>query len=228
MKLYHFSLITLLSIFCVSLSGAQQPALEKKKGVTTDHTVIVPPAVAQSAQLAVQTLGNKVKQGDLLYAYNKMYPRFKKRQEVLHGADRLKQAILNANNGLIKMGVTIEKFQAQRPTGFFRVWPEIKAEVKAKIASGEQKATKPGDEVYHWMVIVPTKQTLAFLGQKGGRTRYAMVEEYQVAIAKEAAIPGQEKWTFISPVKVQEMRAMFPSLPANLLLPEMKKYEIKK
>jgi len=211
----------------MSFTVAQEQAVAQEK-VTTDHHLVIPPAVADSAKQAVQALGNKCQQGDFTYAYETMYPRYKKRQEALHGRDKLKTQFNNANNELLKLGVTIKSFTAEQPTGFFKVWPIIKPEVKARISRGEQTKTSSGDELYHWMVIVPTKQVWAFLSQRGGNTRYLQRTEFQIAVAQEAAVPGQEKWTFIaSPIKEQQLRSMFPSLPHTLKLPSLQDKEIK-
>jgi len=226
MKVPYFYLIAIISLSCASLSSAQQIEVEKKKGVTTDLTVIVPPHITPSAKAGVQQLGNKIKIGDYLFGYNTMYDRYKKRQESHHGKEKLKQQILNAPNRMMKMAASIESFRAERPTGFFRVHPMIKPEIKAKLATGELTQTKPGDEYYHWMVIVPTTQKWKFLSPKGGKPRYLKRTGFQIAIAKETDLPGQEKWTFIGEVKVQELRFLFPSLPPNLELPKLRDVEI--
>jgi len=212
----------------MNLSRAQQNEVKKEKGTTTDHTVIVPPHVSASAKAAVQKLGDKIKVGDFMYGYNTMYDRYKKRQEKLHGKQELQNQILNAQNKMLKMGVTIESFNAEKPTGYFRVHPMIKPDVKAKLATGELKQTKPGDEYYHWMIIVPTTQIWKFLDKNGKPPRYLKREQYQIAIAAETDLPGQEKWTFIGSLKEQQLRSLFPSLPQNIELPLQQNSEIKK
>ncbi len=228
MKLPYFTLISILSLSSAALSSAQQTEVKKEKGVTTDISVIVPPHISASAQAAVQKLGNKIKIGDFMYGYNTMYDRYKKRQEKLHGKQELQNQILNAQNKMIKMGVTIQSFVADRPTGYFRVHPMIKPEIKAQLASGELKQTKTGDEYYHWMVIVPTTQVWQFLGKNGAPPRFLKRKQYQIAIAAETDLPGQEQWTFIGSVKEQQLRSLFPSLPQNIELPIQLDSEIKK
>ena len=206
---------------------AQQLVPVGKKAVTSDHTLIVPPVEAESARIAVQKLGDKIKQGDFMYGYQTMYPRYKKRQESLHGVAKLKTQFQNAGGELLKLGVTIKDFTAKHPTGYFRVWPKIKDEVKAKIKRGEQQKTKAGDIYYHWLMIVPTTQTWSFLSQRGGKTRYLQRNEFQIAIAKVAEIPGQEQWSFISSeIKEQQIRSIFPSIPQTIALPKLRDLEV--
>jgi len=76
------------------------------------------------------------------------------------------------------------------------------------------------------MVIVPTTQTWKFLSQTGGKPRYLKREGFQIAIAKETDLPGQENWTFIGEVKEQVLRSFFPSLPPNLQLPKLRDIEV--
>lgn len=227
----YFTLILILSLSCATLSSAQQNDVKKEKGVTTDISIAVPPHIAPSAAAAVQKLGEKIKIGDFLYGYNTMYDRYRKRQEERHGAQKFKTEVLNAKNVMIKLAASIENYKTQnnalRPMGFFRVLPKIKPEIKAKLATGEIKQTKPGDEYYHWMVIVPTTQIWKFLSNTGAKPRYLKREGFQIAIAKETDLPGKEQWTFIGEVKEQELRSLFPSLPPNLELPKLKDSEIK-
>jgi len=198
MKLRSLTLISILSLCTTCLTGAQQAEVNKEQRVTTDHSIIVPPAVAASAQSAVQQLGNQIKIGNFQYGFDTMYERYKKRQEALHGQKQLKAQVLGAKDKLMEMGVIIESFRAESPTGFFKVWPKIRPEVKAKRASGEQNKLKQGDEYYQWMVIVPTTQVWEFLSSKGGKSRFLKRQQFQIAVASELSVPGQEKWSFVN------------------------------
>ena len=198
-------------------------------GTTTDTSLVVPAAVAQSARLAVQKLGDKVIKGDFLYAYNTMYPRYRKRQEALFGVAKLKQVFVDMPNKLNQNAIVINKFIANQPTGFFQVWPIIKPEAKLKIKRGEQDSPKPNEIQYHWMVLVPTSQVWSFMKNKNGKVRKLLRQGFQVAVAKVEAIPGQEKWTFVdgATLKPQQLRSLFPSLAPDLKLPVVKDSEIK-
>ena len=196
---------------------------------TTDPTVETPAETIASCQRATQELGNNVIKGNYLYAHDKVYPRYKKRQVAVHGDKKYKEQFLNVGKVLNKMGVTITSFKAEEPVGFFRVWPQIKPDAKLKLERGEQKDLLAGDVVYNRLVIVPTIQEWIFRDTNGGPPRKLKREGFQVAIAKETIIPGEEKWTFIDggTIKPQELRAMFPSLPQKLVLPQRVDSEIK-
>lgn len=196
---------------------------------TTDPTVVTPAETIASSQLAVQELGNNVIKQNYIYTHDKMYPRYKNRQVAVHGEKKFKQQFLDVAKTLNTMGVTITSFKADPPVGFFRVWPQIKPGAKLKIDRGEQKDLIAGDVVYNWLLMVPTTQEWTFTSNKGGPPRKLKREGFQVAIAQEAAVPGEEEWTFIDggTLKPQELRAMFPSLPQQLVLPERVDSEIK-
>ncbi len=159
---------------------------------TTDPTVVTSAETAASSQAATQELGNNVIQGNFLFAHDKMYPRYMKRQVAVHGAKKFKQQFLEVGKTLNVMGATITSFKADAPVGFFRVWPQIRPAAKLKIKSGEQKDLIAGDVVYNWLIMVPTTQVWTFTSNKGGPPRKLKREGFQVAIAQEAAIPGQE------------------------------------
>ena len=196
---------------------------------TTDPTVVTPAETIVSSQLAVQDMGNNVIKQNYIYTHDKMYPRYKNRQVAVHGEKKFKQQFLDVAKTLNTMGVTITSFKAGPPVGFFRVWPQIKPGAKLKIDRGEQKDLIAGDVVYNWLLMVPTTQEWTFTSNKGGPPRKLKREGFQVAIAQEAAVPGEEEWTFIDggTLKPQELRAMFPSLPQQLVLPERVDSEIK-
>lgn len=196
---------------------------------TTDPTVVTAAETAESCQAATQELGDNVIRGNFLFAYDKMYPRYKRRQIAVHGEKKFKQQFIDAAKTLNKTGLTITSFKAGSPVGFFRVWPQIKPAAKLKIKRGEQKGLIAGDVVYNRLIIVPTTQEFVLQGNKGGQSRKYRREGFQVAIAPETVVPGQEQWTFIdgSTIKPQDLRSMFPSLPQKLVLPERKGSEIK-
>jgi len=222
--LYFFALLLALGT-----SAAAQDSANLAVKPTTDPTVKVPDATQMSCQKATQILGNMVMKGDMQYAYDHVYPRYKKRQERLHGEKKFKQQFLDAPKILNQMGVTIDSFVAEKPVSFFRVWPQIRPAAKLKVDSGVQKELKNEDIFYNWLIIVPTTQVWTFRNQNGGLPRKLKREGFQVAVAQEATMQGQEKWMFIDggTIKPQKLRSIFPSLPQTLVLPQRKDSEIK-
>jgi len=222
----YLSLLPMLIITNVAFAQVTQtPEVQP----TTDKTVITQAQTIASCQLATQQLGNNVMRENYLYALDKMYPRYRKRQETLHGAPQFKKVFLDMANTLNNLGVTITSFKAEKPVSFFRVWPQIKPGAKLKIERGEQKDVIAGDVVYNLLVMVPTTQTWTFRSNKGGPPRVLKREGFQVAIAQETEIPGQEQWSFIDgdSLQPQELRSMFPSLTQNLVLPKRLDTEVK-
>jgi hypothetical protein len=227
----YLSLLLMLFFTQGALAQASEPqqVVTPTTDPTTDPTVVTPAETIASSQLAVQELGNNVIKQNYIYTHDKMYPRYKNRQVAVHGEKKFKQQFLDVAKTLNTMGVTITSFKAGPPVGFFRVWPQIKPGAKLKIDRGEQKDLIAGDVVYNWLLMVPTTQEWTFTSNKGGPPRKLKREGFQVAIAQEAAVPGEEEWTFIDggTLKPQELRAMFPSLPQQLVLPERVDSEIK-
>ena len=227
----YLSLLPLL--FCTEVALAQSGPNTMVKPIqeapTTDKTVITPGETVASSQRATQELGSNVIKGNFLYALDKMYPRYKHRQMKMHGEGKFKQVFLDMPKTLNKMGVTITSFRADQPVSFFRVWPQIRPAAKLKIERGEQDDVIAGDVVYNWLIMVPTTQVWTFTSNKGGPPRKLQRVGFQVAIAQEAAVPGQEQWTFIDggTLKPQDLRGTFPSLPQNLVLPKREDTELK-
>ncbi len=216
-----------LLLFTACSLQAQNGLAPVNKGITTDVNLVIDPAVSASAQKAVQELGDNVKKGNWGFTLEKMYPRYRKRQEAQHGAAKFKQQIDGAGAQLNQMGVVIQSFVAKRPTGYFQVWPQITAAGKARIAAGGE--LQDGDTFYNWLVLVPTTQVWKFLDKNAGKPRYARIDSYQVAISRVTA-PGEEKWTFIdgNSASTRKLRSFFTSLPFELELPKLDRVEIKK
>jgi len=224
----HYLFLLPLLLFAESSYGQ---AVKTNEAVvpTTDRTVVAPTETVVSCQRATQELGNRVIKGNYLFTLEKMYPRYKNRQVALHGEGKFKQVFLDMPKTLNNMGVTINSFHAGQPVSFFRVWPQVKPDAKLKIKRGEQKDVVAGDVVYNWLMMVPTTQVWTFTSDKGGVPRKLKRLGFQIAVAKEASVPGQEVWTFIDggTIKPQELRAMFPSLPQKLVFPKREDSEIK-
>lgn len=223
----YLSLLPML--FFTNFVFAQAVKPEEAEKPTTDPTVKAPEETIASCQLATQELGNNVMKGNFEFAKEKMYPRYKHRQIALHGEEKFNQQFLDIAKTLNKMGVTITSFTADQPIGFFRVWPQIKPDAKIKLDRGDQKDLQDGDVIYNWLVMVPTTQVWTFTSDKGGPPRKLKREGFQIAIAKESVVPGEEEWTFIDggTIQPQELRAMFPSLAQDLVLPKRFDSEIK-
>ncbi len=226
MKYWKYALIFLTAI-ALQAQNERDGIASAKKGTTTDVNLVVDPAVGASAQRAVQVLGSNVKKGNLAFALEKMYPRYRKRLEVRFGAAKLREQVTDLGKKLNQNGIVIERFVAERPTGYFKVWLQITDEGKSKIAAGGDLG--PNDTFYNWLVIVPTMQEWKFLDKDGGKPRYLKRTGFQVAIAK-VTTPGQEDWTFVDgdSASAPEIRALFASLPYDLLVPETGNSEIKK
>lgn len=208
---------------------AQTAGAKEAEKPTTDPTVVTAAETIASCVQATQKLGNNVIKENYLYAFEKMYPRYKKRQIALHGEKKFKQQFIDLPKTLNTMGVTITSFKAGEPVGVFRVWPLIKPDAKLKMKRGEQEGLQDGDVVYHRLMMVPTTQLWTFRNTKSGVPRILKREGFQIAIAKETVIPGQEEWTFIDggTIKPQDLRAMFPSLPQKMVLPKRRDSEVK-
>ncbi|MEM9081080.1 MAG: hypothetical protein AAGC74_10355 [Verrucomicrobiota bacterium] len=168
------------------------------------HMVVkrpVPQAVVSEAVSAVQTLGNETLKGNVGFVFERMYPRLRKREaKRMGGEELLKAKIESVPDEMARLGVQLLGFQAEPAFHGFEI-PEF-------------------DE---WLVFVPTSRRIRGVDSKTGRPMEYEVSDYQVAIRKKAA--GAE-WTFIngSTLKVQDLRSLFPSLPADeedLGLPEL-------
>ncbi len=196
----------------------------------TDQSIKVPAATLESVQRATQTLANNALKGKFGYAIDNMYPRFKKKQEATLGKKiDAKNIESQTTSSLNKMGVTITSYTAGKPVGVFKVWQQIIPSKKVKIDQGIKVDLKDSDVFQNWMFIVPTTQVWTFTSQKGGPPRKAEIKSFQIAIAQDLAIPGQEKWSFIdgTGMTTRELRSVFPSLPLLLELPKPSKAEIK-
>jgi len=229
MKCSLFFLLTLCTANVVS-AQITAPSVPRQGGVTTDASLAVPAATMASVQKAVQTLGDNALRGKFSYAFDNMYPRYKKKQEKLLGK-KIDSLALESQMAarLNKMGVTITSYTAGKPVGVFKVWKQIKPALKMKIDQGIKVNLKNSDVFHNWMFIVPTTQVWTFMSQKGGLPRKALINDFQIVVAQEQGAPGQEKWTFIDGLGMttRELRSIFPSLPAHLTLPTPSKSEIK-
>jgi len=128
-----------------------------------------------------------------------------------------------------KFGYAIENMYPRFKKKQEKVWQQIIPSVKIKIDQGIDVKLKESDVFHNWMFIVPTTQVWTFMGQNGRPPRKAEIKGFQIAVAQEARVPGQEKWSFIegSGMTTRDLRSVFPSLPVHLSLPKPSKKEIK-
>ncbi len=182
-----------------------------------------------SCQRAVQVLGEHMVKGKFLYPLEKMYPRYKRRQEILHGEKAYKNQFLNISKKMNESGITISSYKAERPVHFYRVWPQIKKDAKLKIKLGQQRALKAGDTFYNILAFVPTTQIWVFRNNDGRPPRKLKRKGFQIAIAAETEVPGQEQWTFIDGTFMtpQSLRSIFPSLAKQIVFPKREEIEVK-
>ena len=70
-------------------------------------------------------------------------------------------------------------------------------------------------EFREWLVFVPCTRTVRRIDPATGKTQWAEIKDYQVAIRKKES---GATWSFIngSRLKMQELRSFFPSLPSDL------------
>lgn len=189
--------------------------------------VVVDPAIAVSAQEAVQKLGTEMMKGNFKYGQDRMYPRWKRRlAKRVGGMDKLEAQLLAATQQRLNMRLTVTAYRADRPTAFFDVWKSKKIDpetgLPVKDASGQEII------VEHWLAIVPTTTRVKVPDmQQGGKIRVLEEQSYTVAISEK----GANDWYFLTGMKptLQDLRSLFPSLPGDekeLGLPESSAREI--
>ncbi len=169
-----------------------------------------PVGMADSAQKAVQALGDKVVLGDLEYAFNHMYPRWQARLIKQMGKrEDLLLRVQKAEEQMTQNGISIIKFKAKRATSFFRVWP-IRKE------GTDPNSNDPEHFIHQWLTFIPTETTLRIIDSDNveKRIRRFVQSGYQVAITREDVID----WTFIdgSTLSMESLRSLFPSIPAGI------------
>lgn len=190
--------------------------------------VAVEPAVAVSAQAAVQKLGQEMMKGNFEYGQQRMYPRWKRRLAKRYGGmQKLEDALTAAAQQKIKMRLAVVAFKAARPTSFFSVWrtPKYDLLTKEPIKDASGKVVI----VEHWLAIVPTTTRVKIPDmEQGGRIRTLEEQSYSIVVSEK----GTNDWYFMTGLKptIQDLRGMFPTLPPNekeLGLPPSSAREIK-
>lgn len=169
-----------------------------------------PVGTADSAQRAVQVLGDEVVKGNLEYAVNNMYPRLLARLiKQIGNKEDLLLRVQKAGEQMTQNGISIIKFKSGAPTSFFRVWPLRKK-------GTDPTSNAPEDFVYQWLTFVPTQKTIRVIDSSNVEKRIRIYEQegFQVAITREDV----DDWTFIdgSTLSIETLRSLFPSIPVDI------------
>lgn len=191
--------------------------------------VAVEPAVAISAQQAVQKLGDEMIKGNFAYGHQRMYPRWKRRLAKRYpgGMPELERALAASLQQKVRMRLAVVGFQARRPQSFFSVWRTKKWDPVTK----KPIKDAAGNEIIveHWLAVVPTTTRVQIPDpQRGGMLRTIEEDSHTIAISEK----GKNEWFFMTGLKptVQDLRSLFPTLPPNkeeLGLPKPAVREIK-
>ena len=168
-----------------------------------------PRAIGLEAQAAVQAMADRVRQGDLEVTVTSIYPRWKHRMAMRNGGmAKLEKKLADSLQQIRTSGVLIQSYQAREPLSVMGVWPG-----KAVQPDGSEKMVTT-----EWAAFVPTEAIYRVALPNGGGVKRLRVNGFQVAVRPKA---GGE-WTFIDGafLTVQELRAVFPGLPQDIVLPE--------
>lgn len=164
----------------------------------------VPPQVMEQARKAVQAMGLEVLKENYGHLYDTMYGPWRVRKaRALGGENVLREKIAVDMPAVIRRnGMQVTKFTAGRPTSAFEVRPVMK---------GGGGVVKEVSYFREWLVFVPTTRQCRIVHE--GQLTVLESTEFQVAIATQ----GKNDWTFIngSGLSMDELRSMFPTLPAT-------------
>ncbi|MDP0491939.1 MAG: hypothetical protein Q7Q71_12895 [Verrucomicrobiota bacterium JB023] len=180
--------VLFLSMFSAGLASGQV-VLDSDNSFERD---VVPPEILAEATREVQTLGNEILKGNMKFAVEKMYPRFRKQAAKRFGGEAaVEAAVLKLFNELAEQGVDLIDFRAEPAVSGYHV---------------------PSHD--EWLVFVPTVKTLRGVIPQNGKVVVVESRDFQVAVRSRKE--GSE-WTFIngSGLRVQELRQLFPTLPAD-------------
>lgn len=173
--------------------------------------VIAPPDVVRSAISSVEALGEKVVHNDYKAAIDSMYPQWKDRMAKRKGGIKKLEAELEGIGEIMaRNGVQIISFKTLGAPKTYEVWPGD----NTNEAVGEINYTK-------WLLLIPTVTQFRIFHDDSPKGTVIDSYGFQVAIADK----GKNNWTFIngSDVTVSDLRSLFITLPANMVLPLVKR-----
>lgn len=190
---------------------------------TGQAAVPAPVEVVKAAMVATSELGDRVARGQLQYAYERMYPRWKERMAKRNGgAEAMEQQLRDLSLQMQAQGVSILSVKVAGAGKAFSVWPK---------KSVTRVDGKPVEAVAdsRWVVLVPTVMRMRIRdeGVTDNVPRFRVIDSsgFQVAISEKDKID----WFFIdgSGVTVADLRSLFPTLPENIELPVRERREVK-
>ena len=173
---------------------------------------VAPREVVTSAVESVEALGKQVVLGNHKVAIEKMYPQWKERMAKRRGGiEKLEEELEGIGGMMARNGVNIISFKTQGAPRVYEVWP-------GKDAGG----ANAGQPVFtKWMMLVPTVMQIRIMQGDDPKGHVINLHGFQIAISEK----GRQDWTFIngSDVTVADLRSLFPALPANMELPEVRR-----
>lgn len=174
-------------------------------------------ALRAGAAAATKVLGKEVVRGNFSYTIQRMYPRWKKKTAAdLGGMDKLVDALSGVPKMMKENGIVILSFEPGVPEKVFEVQSAI-----IQTRDGQKKT------IYtEWLAFVPTVTKYLVPDPATGKTVRLKKSGFQVAVSRKE----ENDWYFIdgSNLKVEELRRMFPALPATkdaLRLPPVTGFE---
>ena len=206
-------------VFCRATVRAQAAAPQAALAESEVMAEPIPPEVTSSAVAAVAKLGDEVVLGRYQAAVDRMYPQWKERAaKRMGGMDKLEKQLEQVAAQMVRQGISMISFKPQGQPRVFEVTP------------GKKVVRENGrDEVKlaytQWLVFVPTATRFRIMRE--GSPKPLLIEStgYQVAVRDKAG----GDWTFIdgAGLNVNDLRALFITLPQDLELPPVGKREVR-
>ncbi len=173
--------------------------------------------------VATGELGDRVARGQLEYACERMYPRWKERMAKRSGgAAALEEQIREISAQMQAQGISILSVKVTGAGQAYGVWPK-------KVTTMVDGKPVESFTDSRWLVLVPTvtRMRIRDEGIVDGVPRFRVIDStgFQVAISDKEKID----WFFIdgSGVTVADLRSLFPTLPENLVLPVRERREVR-
>jgi|GEM_PF-980842 len=182
-----------------------------------------PEEVVKGAMVATSVLGDRVARGELQYAYERMYPRWRERMAKRNGgAEAMEQQLRDLAVQMQEQGVSIVFVKVAGAATAYSVWP------KRSVTTVDGKPVESVADS-RWVVLVPTVTRMRIRDEgvtdKVPRFRVIDSSGFQVAVSEKDPL----EWFFIdgSGVTVADLRSLFPTLPENIPLPVRERREVK-